>query len=181
MSAATATVHELRTRRLDRLEHAAREACDRFHQHDQALGPRDSTTRAWMAAAIDRDDTLRALAHEDPDHPLVQREDADDRRAWEDARDRIDAQRAGRLQRKPLDRNGWAALASTPAAGALRQTALRRLTAKLLADGVDPDLAAAVAQSHNVAWCRPPLPRAHVDALVDGVCQWRADRLRGCA
>ncbi|MEJ7785503.1 MAG: primase C-terminal domain-containing protein [Solirubrobacteraceae bacterium] len=168
------TVAELRAGRLERLSANAEAACAEFRALD-ALG--NDAPDHWVWAACERDLALRELAHWHPDDEVVVRERADDDRADKALTDACGAIRAGRIMRKPLDPRGWAVLASTDATGELRVSLLRRLTAKLLADGVDPDLAAALAHAQNVARCSPPLPRAEVERIVDAVCDWRADRI----
>lgn len=180
---------------LKRLAARAEDACRRYHQLDQ---PGAEPTHEWFRAWSARHYAVNNLRVSAADHPIVRREDAHDRgdaqhlidrgltisdvlACFDHARQQLLAESHARIIARPLDADGWARLAATPAYAHNRATAIRRLTAKLLADGVDPYLAAELAHDHNEARCRPPLPRPAVDALVDDVCEWRAAKLEGRA
>ena len=155
------------------------DAAHRFHREDNRLRPNDRTTDEWLRALIRRDDAMRAVRAVDANDETLAREDQSDAVSFAAARERIHAQRAARIMARPETPADWAALARTPATGALRTQALRRLTGKLLAAGLDPHLVVELIHGHNAARCQPPLRHRDVERLVDDVCDWYVDRLRG--
>ncbi len=58
-----------------------------------------------------------------------------------------------------------------------RNASLTRLTGHLLRHWVDGDLAAELVHLVNAARCRPPLPRADVDRIIDSISAREAQRL----
>lgn len=83
------------------------------------------------------------------------------------------------IETRPSDDDGWAALALTPARGDGRRKALVRLTGKLLAARVDPEVVHALMQAQNSARNVPPLDVDAVATVVDWVCDRHADALAG--
>ncbi|MEJ7655667.1 MAG: hypothetical protein WKF33_01390 [Thermoleophilaceae bacterium] len=75
----------------------------------------------------------------------------------------------------------WARLARTPVYGKARRQMIARLTGRLLADGVDPEVVHALMLGQNTARARPPLRSATVVETVRWAMARELEKLEAAA
>jgi hypothetical protein len=78
---------------------------------------------------------------------------------------------------KPTTPREWGDLALAAVPEDLRRLVVRRLAGKLLGAGLDPELALALLQSHNLVHARPPLPPEEVEHQVRLIARLQAKQI----